>query len=263
MNRLRPFIVLSAFAALTLPLMPLQWLFTKAWPSMARRFPMHYHRMVLRILGIRLKIVGEPPLQGPILLACNHVSWLDIPVLSAVAPLSFIAKREVGGWPFFGTLARLQRTVFVDRDRRHKTGESRDEMQERLKQGDILVLFAEGTSGDGRTVLPFKSAFFGAAEFEGVLVQPVTVAYAGHRAMPMTRRHMPFFAWYGDMELPPHLWQAVAMGPIEVTVICHKPLSLSGELTRKALARHAETEVRRGLVAALHRRGEMRYTPPP
>jgi 1-acyl-sn-glycerol-3-phosphate acyltransferase len=224
---------------------------------MARSFPMHYHRMVLRILGVRLKIVGEVAREGPTLLASNHVSWLDIPVLSAVAPLSFVAKREVGGWPFFGMLARLQRTVFVDRERRHATGQSRNAMQERLKRGDILVLFAEGTSSDGRSVLPFKSSFFGAAEYEGVLVQPVTLAYAGHRNLPMTRRLLPYYAWYGDMELPPHLWQAIAMGPVEVTVICHAPLSLSGELTRKALARHAEGLVRKGLVAALHRRGKM------
>lgn len=257
MSMLRPLVVLSVFAAATLPLMPVQWLFTKLWPDMARRFPMHYHRLVLRILGVRLKVIGEVTPQGPTLIAANHVSWLDIPVLSAVAPLSFVAKREVGRWPFFGTLARLQRTVFVDRDRRQTTGQSRDEMQERLKRGDILVLFAEGTSSDGFHILPFKSAFFGAAEYENVLVQPLTIAYSGYRNMPMNRRLMPFYAWYGDMELPSHLWQAVAMGPIEVTVICHKPLSLSGEHTRKTLARHAEDQVRAGLLAALHRKGEM------
>ena len=257
MSRLRPLLILAGLAAVTLPLMLVQWLLLRLWPAMARVLPMHYHRMVLRILGVRLKIVGAVTHEGPALLASNHVSWLDIVVLSAVAPLSFIAKREVGVWPFFGTLARLQRTVFVDRDRRHSTGASRDDMQERLKTGDILVLFAEGTSSDGRHVLPFKSAFFGAAEYEGVLVQPVTLAYAGHRNLPMTRRLMPFYAWYGDMELPAHLWGAIAMGPIEVTVICHPPLSLSGGLTRKSLARHAETLVRNGLVAALHRSGEM------
>ena len=252
MIRLRPALVLLAFALVTLPLMPAQQVFVWTWPAMARRFPMYYHRIVCRILGIRVKVIGAPPATGPTLIASNHVSWLDIVVLSAVAPLSFIAKREVNTWPFFGALARLQRTVFVHRDRRHATGNSRDEMQDRLKSGDILVLFPEGTSSDGHRVLPFKSSLFGAAEYPGVVVQPVTVAYSGHRNLPMNGRLRPSYAWYGDMDLPPHLWEALATGPIEVTVICHEPLSLSGELTRKHLAAHAECLVRQGLTLALH-----------
>lgn len=243
---------LVLFTALTLPLMPLQQIFLWVWPRMARVFPMHYHRLVCRILGVRVEVVGAAPRQGPLLIACNHVSWLDIVVLSSVAPVSFVAKNEVARWPLFGSLARLQRTVFVDRARRHATGGARDEMRERLKSGDILVLFAEGTSGDGRSVLPFKSSFFGAADEPGVLVQPVTLAYRGHGNLPMNRRLLPAYAWYGDMELVPHLVGAMRAGPIEVSVVCHPPLSLSGELNRKGLARHAEEQVRRSLALALH-----------
>ena len=125
-------------------------------------------------------------------------------------------------------------------------------MRERLRSGDIMVLFAEGTSGDGRSVLPFKSSLFAAAEFPGVLVQPVSLAYRGHRNLPMNRRLLPAYAWYGDMDLIPHLLTALRNGPIEVTIVCHPPLSLGGELNRKALARHAEEQVRQGLVLALH-----------
>lgn len=258
MNGLRPWWVLILFSALTLPLMPLQQLFIWLWPGMARVFPMHYHRIVCRILGLRVEVIGKVPEGGPLLIAANHVSWLDIVVLSSVAPVSFVAKREVAGWPFFGTLARLQRTVFVDRDRRHATGGARDEMRQRLRDGDMLVLFAEGTSGDGRSVLPFKSSFFGAAEMPGVLVQPVTVAYKGHRNLPMNRRLLPSYAWYGDMDLVPHLLGALRAGPIEVSIVCHAPLSLSGEVNRKALASHVEEEVRRGLALALHRPSKIR-----
>ena len=253
MTWLRPWWVLVLFSAVTLPLMPLQQLFIWIWPGMARVFPMHYHRIICRVLGVRVEVTGMAPASGPILIAANHVSWLDIVILSSVAPVSFVAKREVSGWPFFGSLARLQRTVFVDRDRRHATGGARDEMRDRLKGGDILVLFAEGTSGDGRSVLPFKSSFFGATEMPGVLVQPVTLAYRGHRNLPMNRRLLPSYAWYGDMDLVPHLLGALRAGPIEVSVVCHAPLSLSGEVNRKALASHVEDEVRRGLARALHR----------
>jgi 1-acyl-sn-glycerol-3-phosphate acyltransferase len=250
-------LTLAGFALFTLPLMPVQQAFVWLWPAMARRFPMHYHRAVLRVLGVRLTVVGQPPARGPVLIVSNHVGWLDIVVLSALAPLSFIAKREVNAWPFFGTLARLQRTVFVDRERKTATGASRNQLQERLRAGDILVLFAEGTSSDGTRVLPFRSALFGAAEIPGVVVQPLTVAYVGHRNLPITRRLRPLYAWYGDMELPPHLWQALATGPIEVKVVVHPPLSVSVALDRKALCRRAETLVRRALVEALHGTGKI------
>lgn len=256
-SRLRATLALLSFAGVTLPLMPVQQLFVWFWPRMARKFPMYYHRLVLRILGVRVKIDGEALAKSPAIIAANHVSWLDIVILSAVTPVSFIAKRDVNAWPFFGALARLQRTVFVDRDRRQTAGASRDEMLERLKAGDTLVLFAEGTSGDGTRVLPFKSAFFAAAEHPGVPVQPLSIVYAGHCNLPMTRRQRPLYAWYGDMDLPPHLWAALAHGPIEVNVICHAPLSMTDHGDRKALAKQAEEAVRKGLVHALHGRGKM------
>ncbi len=247
--------ILAGFAALTLPLMPAQLFFIKFWPGMARVLPMHYHRLVLRLIGVRLKLVGRMPESGPTLVVSNHVGWMDIVILSALAPLSFVAKREVAGWPFFGLLAKLQRTVFVHRDRRNRTGQSRDEMQARLRGGDTLVLFPEGTSSAGTSVLPFKSSFFGAAELAHVIIQPLTIAYSGHRNLPMTWRLRPFYAWYGDMDMAAHLWAALAMGPIEVTIICHPVLSLSGETNRKALTRHAESLVRSGLQEALRGRG--------
>lgn len=252
MTWLRPWVALVLFLALTLPLMPLQRLFLWVSPRLARWLPMNYHRLVCRILGVRVQVMGAVPREGPLLIASNHVSWLDIVVLSSLAPVSFVAKKEVARWPFFGSLARLQRTLFVDRERRHATGSSRDDMRERLKAGDMLVLFAEGTSGDGRGVLPFKSSFFGAADEPGVLVQPVALAYRGHRNLPMNRRLLPAYAWYGDMELAPHLLGALRTGPIEVTVVFLPPLSLGGELSRKKLARHAEEQVRRSLALALH-----------
>ena len=249
---------LIAFALVTLPLMPLQQMFVWCWPEMARRFPHHFHRLVARILGVNITITGEAPGRGPLLLASNHVSWLDIVILSAAAPVSFIAKRDVNSWPFFGSLARLQRTVFVNRERRQGTDASRDDMKARLSSGDILVLFAEGTSNDGHEVRPFKSAFFAAADMPGVPVQPVTLAYQGHWGLPMTRRRRPHYAWYGDMDLAPHLWEAIGSGPIEVAVTFHPPVTLAQFGDRKRLSAHAEQTVRAGLYASLSGRDGMR-----
>jgi lyso-ornithine lipid O-acyltransferase len=252
LSRLRAALALAGFVGLTLPLMPVQQMFVWFWPRMARRLPMHYHRMVLRILGVRVQTKGETLKQGPMIFVANHVSWLDIVILSSIAPLSFIAKNDVNRWPFFGSLARLQHTVFVDRERRITTGSSRDEIRERLAAGDLLVLFPEGTSGDGASVLSFKSAFFAAAEDSSIQVQPISVVYTGHRNLPMTRRLRPHYAWYGDMELPSHLWSALAQGPVEITLTCHAPLSLAQFGNRKALARHTEETIRAGLVQTLH-----------
>jgi 1-acyl-sn-glycerol-3-phosphate acyltransferase len=257
-NRVRAVLTLSAFVGMTLPCMVVQQFFLWAWPGMAARFPQAYHRRLAKVLGVKVNVTGHVPGKGPALIVANHVSWLDIVVLSTAAEVSFVAKREVAGWPFFGTLARLQRSVFVDRDRRHATGTGRDEMKERLARGDILVLFAEGTSSDGNGVLPFRSAFFAAADLEGVAIHPCTIAYSGHRNLPMNRRMRPFYAWYGDMELPRHLWEAMSHGPIEVDLIFHEPRKLTDPRARKELARCCEEDVRRGLALALHRRCELR-----
>jgi lyso-ornithine lipid O-acyltransferase len=236
-----------AFVIVTLPLMPMQQLFIWRWPKMARVFPHYYHRMVCRILGITIDLVGTPP-QGSSLIAANHVSWLDIVVLSAVAPCSFIAKREVGTWPLFGSLARLQRTVFVDRHKRHSTDRSRKGIAARLADGETLVLFAEGTSGDGASVRHFKSSFFAAASND-IRIVPTTLAYLSQWNMPLTRRQRPSIAWYGDMDMAPHLWGALKSGPIAVRVIFHEALDVSH---RKQAAKEAEQTIRAGLASALH-----------
>ena len=246
---------LGLFVLITLIGLPFQKLFVHTSARAARNLPHFYHRLVCRVLGIRVSVSGQPVLSQPCLIAANHVSWIDIPVLSAALPVSFIAKREVSGWPGFGLLARLQRTVFIDRDRRQTTGAGRDEIAGRLKAGDHLVLFAEGTSNDGAQVKPFKSAFFGAAEVPGITVQPVTLAYVQHWGLPMTRRGRPLYAWYGDMDLPPHLWQALSSGPIAVEVTFHPPVAIPARGGRKIAAAEAERLVRQTLRDRLYGRG--------
>jgi lyso-ornithine lipid O-acyltransferase len=236
-----------AFIAVTLPLMPLQQIFIWCWPAMARRFPHYYHRLLCLILGVTVQVAGTPP-QGSSLVVANHVSWLDIVVLSAVMPCSFIAKREVRTWPLFGAMARLQRTVFVDRQKRHATGQARNGIAARLDTGETVVLFAEGTSGDGASVRHFKSSFFAAANDDTKIV-PTTLAYISQWNMALTRRQRPSIAWYGDMEMAPHLWHSLKSGPIAVRVIFHEILDKSH---RKQAAREAEACIRAGLASALH-----------
>lgn len=228
MGNLRAILILLGFLALTLPLMPVQLVMR------SRRLPWVYHRILCKLLGMTIIFKGALP-PKPALLVANHVSWLDIPVLSAVLPVSFIAKREVSTWPLFGWMAKLQRTVFVDRDRRQTTATKRNEITARLESGDCLVLFPEGTSTDGTQVLPFKSAYFGAVEGLDVAVVPVTLTYLGRPK---------FYAWYGEMDLAPHLWAVIKSGSIKVQVEFHAVLA---KADRKTMAREAEVRIRRSL----------------
>ena len=255
MSRLRAAAIIFAFLAVTLPAMPVQWLLLKLNSSAARTFPNRYHRLVAAIFGIHIQVVGKPVTGEGVLLLANHTSWADIVIFSAATPLSFVAKSEVARWPLFGTLARLQRTVFVERDRRSTTGEVRDAIRDRLLAGDTLLLFPEGTSHDGNRVLPFKSALLGAAEAilangAHVKVQPVSAAFSGLHGLPMGRENRPLFAWYGDMEMVPHLWDALLAGPLDVVVQFHEPLSLDA-MDRKTLARRARKTIQAGLAQGL------------
>jgi 1-acyl-sn-glycerol-3-phosphate acyltransferase len=255
MPTLRAAAILVTFLTVTFILIPYQWLLLKLRLPARRTFPHRYHCFVARLFGVHIRVVGQPPPGKPALIAANHTGWLDIVIFSALMPLSFVAKSEVNDWPFFGTLARLQRTVFVERARRSQTGEARDAIRERLLEGDTLVLFPEGTSSDGNDVLSFKSALLGAAEAvmadgRHVTVQPVSTAYLAANGMPLGREGRPLYAWYGDMELVPHLWEALKAGPLDVVVQFHEPLSLD-TMDRKELAKQAELAVRAGQARAL------------
>lgn len=258
MRTFRAALKLLAFAALTVPLMPVQQALLWFSDGGARNLPHRYHRLLCRLFGIRLSMAGRPPAAGSCLIASNHVSWLDVVVLSAVMPLSFVAKREVAGWPFFGALARLQGTIFVDRERRHSTARTADGITARLARGETIVLFGEGTSHDGASVLPFKSSLFAAATAPDIAIVPVTLAYRAVWNLPMTRRQRPAFAWYGDMNLIAHLWNFLGEGPLDVTVVIHEALPAETGRNRKAAAEAAEKAVRQGLAAALHGSADLR-----
>jgi len=242
------------YLALTLSLMPVQAVLALLGSRLARKLPLSYHRRASRIMGFEVETIGTPSTHRPTLFVANHVSYLDIEILGGVIEGSFIAKREVARWPLFGWLARLQRTVFVDR-RAHTTHRQRDAILDRLREGDNLILFPEGTSGDGNRVLPFKSALFGAVHGahlpHPVAVQPVSLAYTRLDGMPLGRFYRPFFAWYGNMEMGPHLWSMLGLGQTGVVVEFHAPVSAESFRSRKAMADYCWPVVSAGVASAL------------
>jgi 1-acyl-sn-glycerol-3-phosphate acyltransferase len=244
---------LSTYILLTLPLMPVQAVLVASRSRWARRLPRLYHRWSSRILGFRITVQGERTAIRPALFVANHTSYIDIEILGGVIEGSFVAKAEVARWPLFGWLAKLQRTVFVDR-RVRSTAAQRDTIRGRLDAGDDLILFPEGTSGDGNRILPFKSALFSVADYGGhgsLTVQPVSVAYLRLDGIPMGRAYRPFFAWYGDMTLGSHLWTMLGLGTVDVGVTFHPPVTLAEFGTRKALAEHCHRVISAGMASAL------------
>ena len=254
-------LVLAGVGFATLIGIPAQWVSLKLGLSSRRHIPRLYHRILLWALGVRVTVRGAPDPHRPLLILANHVSWLDIPVIGSLTPLFFVAKSEVSSWPLIGLLAKFQRTVFVDRQRRHATGEVNREIAERLVDGDPVVLFPEGTSGDGNRVLPFRTALVGAVRdvfvtHDAVVVQPLIIAYTRLQGVPMGRGHRHLAAWYGDMELADHLFSVLRQGAIDVEVTYAPPLRLDASHDRKSVTRAAEEAVRHHLARSLAGRSE-------
>ncbi len=232
-------------------LLPLQCLCLYFDWKLRRYLPRIWHRIVCWVFGLHIRVHGAPDGRRPLMLASNHSSWLDILVLSAVADVAFIAKIEVRGWPIFGHFARLQKTVFVVREQKRKTGEQVNEIAERMAGGEIVVLFPEGTTSDGNRLLEVKSSLFGAAAAAlpstpgGVVhIQPVAVAYTGIHGMPMGRYHRSVATWPGDIEMLPSLKGVLACGAIDVDVWFGETVDYTADSNRKQVAARVTQHIR-------------------
>jgi lyso-ornithine lipid O-acyltransferase len=241
---------------------PLQWISIKLDLPTLRLIPMYYHRVCLKLFGVRVEVRGEPTEKRPLLFIANHSSWLDHLILSATTPVVFIAKKEIASWPVFGLLAKLQRSVFVDRARRQETGTVNQEISTRLTGGDPVVLYGEGTTGDGNRILPFRSALLGAMSMtvgkgETGYLQPVSIAYTRLQGLPMGRQHRPVAAWFGDTSISKHIGRVLKMGGIDAVVTFGPAIAVTPEMDRKSVAKSLEITVRRMSAAARQGRPEI------
>ena len=251
----RALIRLIGYVSVTLALLPIQMVAVWLKSPLAVRLPIAYHGWCCRILGFQVVVRGARERSARTLFVANHCSYTDVIILGSIIAGSFVAKAEVKTWPLFGLLARLQRTVFVDRSG-IKAREQRDGMIQRLAAGDNLIMFPEGPSDDGNHVLPFKSALFSVAQHQfddggSVKVQPISVAYTRLDGMPTGRALKPLLAWYGDMELVSHIWSLAGLGMITVEVMFHPAVELAAFGSRKALAAHCHETVSNGVSDAI------------
>lgn len=251
---LRIVLGLACLLVATLVLLPLQLVALQFDWKLRRYVPRLWHRIACKLIGLNVRIHGTLEKRRPLMLAANHASWKDILVLGSIADVVYIAKSEVREWPVFGILARLQASIFVVREEKRKTGEQVNEIARRLADGEIVVLFPEGTTSDGNRLLEIKTSLFGAAATAAagtpvgaVHIQPVSIAYTGVHGMPMGRYHRPIAAWPGDVEMVPHLLGVLKEGALDIDVDFGEMVSYGPSSNRKIVSREVEAKIRRML----------------
>jgi 1-acyl-sn-glycerol-3-phosphate acyltransferase len=167
---------------------------------------------MLRRLSVDVRVRGEVARRGPVLLAANHVSWLDIMAIHAAQHCRFVAKSEVKHWPLLGMLATGAGTLYIERESRRDAMRVVHHMADRLREGDILAVFPEGTTGDGTQVLPFHANLLQAAVSAGAPVQAVALRYA--EAASDATSLIPCYV--GDDSLVASVWRTLCAEPLRV-----------------------------------------------
>ena len=213
------------------------------WPQQRRDAAVQaWAQRMLRILGIPLHVHGEAPAQGPLLLVANHLSWLDILVLHAARHCRFVAKSDVKHWPLIGTLATGGGTLYIERTQRRDAMRVVHRMAASLKAGDIVAVFPEGTTGDGRALLPFHANLLQAAISAGAPVQPAAIRFAD--AATGETSHAP--RYIGDDTLAASLWNTLKAPPLLAIVRFGEPQPSAGRDRRAwAQALHGDVQALR------------------
>ena len=250
------FLRLIIYLLLTLALLPFQFIIVFFIKNYAYIIPYFYHKICLRIFGIKIKTFGKVSINSPILLISNHASYLDIIILGSLFKTSFIAKKEILKWPLLGILAKLQNTIFIDR-RVSSLKNQENQIIKHLNEKKNLVIFPEGTSSDGNRVLPFKSSLFNIFEKNlnsKILVQTITIVYKKINGIPMNRIERKNITWHSNMDLIPNIFNVLKKLSIEVEVIFNDEFLPSKEYDRKKIALHCWEKINYNLINSLYRK---------
>jgi len=190
---------------------------------------------IARIAGARVSVRGNP-LPAPVLYLANHQSWLDIMIMAGASGAAFVSKDDVARWPLFGWLASLNNTVFIARSDRSGVRQQADALATALLSGQPIALFPEGTTTDGRALLPFNASLLGAVAPppSGVRVQPVAIDYGPARAD---------IAWFGEETAGANVMRVLGRrGRFDVSLSFLPPLDEPTDRKRVALAAHAAVD---------------------
>lgn len=217
----------------------------------ADRLQIAVSRLLCRALRLRVHLRGRPPAGA--LVVANHVSWTDILVLGAATPLCFVAKADVATWPLLGRAVRAHGTLFVSRRRSKDLPEVNRAIAETMRSGRPVVLFAEGTTGNGSRLEKFHSGHLGAAcdlllsgdaARRTVPVVPAALAYTRCDGLPTDRRDRLALAWMGDETLFPHLSALLRRrGKVDCDVVFGDTLPVARDADRKAICAEVRQRV--------------------
>ena len=194
----------------------------------------------LALWGIHLRVLGQPVSNGPALMVANHISWLDILVIHAARHCRFVSKSDIRDWPLVGMLATGAGTLYIERTSRKDALRMVKDMAEAMKNGDVVAVFPEGTTSDGRELLPFHANLIQAAIQAEAPVQPMSLQFVD------ARTGEPSFApcYIGDDTLIGSMWRTLTAPPIIAVVHFGEPQHANGR-DRRAWAQDLRAQVLR------------------
>lgn len=202
-------------------------------------------RSFVRVSKMKIEVVGKPP-TAPFFLVTNHLSYTDVPALRAVINGVFVAKSEVGEWFLAGRICRDMGTIFINRTNRRDIPRAGAEIVKRLEQGEGVIVFPEGTSTKGETVLPFNSSFLEFAAKGNLPVSYASITYATPSNVPKATETV---AWWDEKTFGEHLWYLFQAREITATInFGDAPVQ---NQNRKELARILQEKVQEKFVPVL------------
>jgi 1-acyl-sn-glycerol-3-phosphate acyltransferase len=214
--------------------------FAHLTPAQTQLLLREWTRQMLRILNVELVVQGTPPDRGPVLQLANHMSWLDILVMNAAHPTRFVSKADARHWPLLGTLVTAAGTLYIERENRRDAMRVVHRMTDRLREGDILSVFPEGTTGDGRSLLPFHANLLQAAISANAPVVPVALRFVDSR----TGAPHDAPVYVGDTTLIGSIWTTLCASHLRAVVHYGEPQTFQGR-DRRTWAEDVRAEVQR------------------
>lgn len=254
-SRIRSTLRIAALVGFALVMfLPVLLLWALTLERLRARVVCFFYGVCRQIAGVRVTVDGAISRERPLMLVANHTSYLDIFVLGSLVPLSFTPKLEIRSWPIIGFFCVLADCVFIER-RPADMQRAQAVMAEKLRARKVLVLFPEGTTGDGWTVKPFKSGFLSLVEEHNLPLQPVSLAYTHIGRTPITPATREQVAWVGEASFVSHFVRLLRFPSVRVQVRCYDTQRMVNHEDRKALAKSCETVIRTGLQAQLEAAG--------